>query len=404
MSEEQKEDIQNDREKTYRFGTKTIHSGQSPDVYSGALVTPISLSTTFQQYSPGKTYPGGYEYSRTGNPTRDTFEDCIAALENGQWGLAFASGSATLSCIIHMLKAGDEVISMNDVYGGTYRYMSKVATPFDMKFHFVDFTDINNVEAKINENTKLLWLETPSNPTLTLVDIELVSQCAKKHNLIFVVDNTFVSPYLQNPLDLGADLVVHSVTKYINGHSDVVMGIACGNDLELYKKLKFLQNAIGSIPSPFDCYLALRGVKTLHVRMKQHNENAQIIAEYLESRVDIVERVIYPGLESHPQREVCKKQMRGGGGMVTFFLRGGITQSRQFLENLKVFALAESLGAVESLVDHPAIMTHASIPKEEREKIGITDNLVRLSVGIEDVNDLLEDLKIALSFVNLEEK
>jgi cystathionine gamma-lyase len=404
MSEEKENQNGEERVKNYKFGTRAIHSGQEPDVYSGALVTPISLSTTFQQYSPGKTYPGGYEYSRTGNPTRDTFEECVASLENAQWGLAFASGSATLSCIIHLLKSGDEVISMNDVYGGTYRYMTKVASPFGVKFHFVDFTEISNVESKINENTKLLWLETPSNPTLTLVDIELISKCAKKHNLIFVVDNTFLSPYFQNPLDHGSDLVVHSVTKYINGHSDVVMGVVCGNDLELYKRLKFLQNAIGSIPSPFDCFLALRGIKTLHVRMKQHNENAQIIAEYLETRVDKIETVIYPNLQSHPQYEVCKKQMRGGGGMITFFLRGGITQSRQFLENLKVFALAESLGAVESLLDHPAIMTHASIPKEEREKIGITDNLVRLSVGIEDVNDLLEDLKIALSFVNLDDK
>jgi len=335
---------------------------------------------------------------------RDTFEECIAALENCQWGIAFASGSATLSCIIHLLKSGDEVISMNDVYGGTYRYMTKVAGLYGINFHFVDFTKLDKIEEKLNSNTKLLWLETPSNPTLTIADIEQVSFIAKKHNLIFVVDNTFVSPYLQNPMDLGATLVVHSVTKYINGHSDVVMGVVCGNDMEIKKKLKFLQNAIGAIPSPFDCFLALRGVKTLHVRMKQHTENAQKIAEYLETRTDLVERVIYPGLRSHPQHNICKKQMRGGGGMVTFFLRGGITQSRQFLENLKVFALAESLGAVESLVDHPAIMTHASIPKEEREKIGITDNLVRLSVGIEDIDDLLEDLKIALSFINLKDK
>lgn len=281
--------------------------------------------------------------------------------------------------------------------------MTKVATPYGIKFHFVDFTSIENIENHINENTKLLWLETPSNPTLTLVDIELVSKVAKTHNLIFVVDNTFLSPYFQTPLNLGSDLVVHSVTKYINGHSDVVMGVVCGNDQELYKRIKFLQNAIGAIPSPFDCFMALRGVKTLHVRMKQHNENAQVIAEYLESRTDVVERVLYPGLESHPQHSVCLKQMRGGGGMVTFYIKGGIDQSRQFLENLKVFSLAESLGAVESLVDHPAIMTHASIPKEEREKVGITDNLVRLSVGIEDVSDLIDDLKIALSFVNLYE-
>jgi len=404
MSEEnnQQNQDQEEKERHYKFNTKVIHAGQSPDIHSGALVTPISLSTTFQQYSPGRLYPGGYEYSRSGNPTRDTFQDCIASLENAQWGLAFASGSATLDCIIHLLQPGDEVISMNDVYGGTFRYMTRVATPYGMKFHFVDFTNLENIESTINSNTKLLWLETPSNPTLTVVDIELVSRIAKRHNLIFVVDNTFVSPYFQNPLDFGCDLVVHSVTKYINGHSDVVMGICCGIDGELYKRLKFLQNAIGAIPSPFDCYLALRGVKTLHVRMRQHNENAQLVAEFLESQTDKVERVIYPGLISHPQYETAKKQMRGGGGMVTFFLRGGIDQSRQFLENLHVFALAESLGAVESLVDHPAIMTHASIPKEEREKVGITDNLVRLSVGIEDVTDLIEDLRVALSFIKSE--
>jgi cystathionine gamma-lyase len=383
------------------FATKAIHAGQDPDGFSGALVTPISLSTTFQQHSPGVLYPGKFEYARTGNPTRNTFEKCLATLEGAEWGLAFASGCSALSCIIHLLKSGNEIISMNDVYGGTYRYMTKISSVFGVNFHFVDFTDVNNVEKMVNENTKLIWLETPSNPTLTIIDIELVSRIARKHNLLFVVDNTFMSPYFQLPLSLGADLVVHSVTKYVNGHSDVVMGFIGGNDKELYTKIKFLQNGIGAIPSPFDCFMALRGVKTLHVRMRQHAENAQVIAEYLENH-EKVERVIYPGLKSHPQYEIALKQMKGAGGIVTFFLKGTMKQARQFLENLKVFALAESLGAVESLVDHPAIMTHASIPKEEREKLGISDTLVRLSVGIEDVNDLVADLTSALNNVTLD--
>jgi cystathionine gamma-lyase len=383
------------------FGTKAIHAGQQPDSYSGALVTPISLSTTFQQHSPGVLYPGKFEYARTSNPTREAFEKCLAALECGEWGLAFASGCSALSCIIHLLESGNEVISMNDVYGGTYRYMTKIAKPFGVNFHFVDFTNVKNIEDHINSNTKLIWLETPSNPTLTIVDIELVSQIAKKHNLLFVVDNTFMSPYLQTPLTLGPDLVVHSVTKYVNGHSDVVMGFIGGRDEQLYKKIKFLQNGIGAIPSPFDSFLALRGLKTLHVRMKQHCENAQLIAEYLEKN-EKVERVIFPGLASHPQYELAKRQTKGPGGIITFFVKGDIKQSRQFLENLKIFALAESLGAVESLVDHPAIMTHASIPKEEREKLGISDTLIRLSIGIEDVNDLINDLKNAFSHVTYE--
>jgi len=314
------EDI--DKERNYGFGTRVIHYGQEPDVYTGALITPISLSTTFQQFTPGHTFPGGYEYSRTGNPTRDAFETCIASLEKAQWALAFASGSAALDCIIHSLKSGDEVITMNGVYSGTNRFLTKVMSPFGLKCHFIDVSDIEVIESHINSNTKLIWVETPSNPLLTLVDIELVSSVAKKHNLLFVVDNTFLSPYFQNPLELGADLVVHSVTKYINGHSDVVMGVVCGNDMEIYKRLKFLQNAIGGVPSPFECFLALRGIKTLHLRMRQHNQNAQTIAEYLESRTDLVERVIYPGLLSHPQHEIFKKQMRGGGGMITFFSKG----------------------------------------------------------------------------------
>jgi cystathionine gamma-lyase len=388
-------------DKNLGFETNAIHAGQHPDAHSGAVIIPISLSTTFQQHSPGVLYPGQFEYARTGNPTRNAFEECVAELEHGEWGAAFASGLSATMTITHLLNSGDHVVSMNDVYGGTFRYFSKVASKFGLSFDFIDFTDINAVRASIRQNTKLIWLETPTNPNLTIVDIEAISVVAKEFGLLFVVDNTFMSSYFQKPLDHGADLVLHSVTKYLNGHSDVVMGVVIGKDQELRTRLKFLQNAIGAIPSPFDSFLAIRGLKTLPVRMKQHAENAMIIAQYLETRTDLVDRVVYPGLPSHPQYEIACTQMEGFGGMITFFLKGGITQSRQFLENLHIFALAESLGGVESLVDHPAIMTHASVPPEERAKLGISDSLVRLSVGIESVDDLMEDLKHALSFVKL---
>jgi cystathionine gamma-lyase len=379
------------------FGTKAIHAGQRADPITGAVVVPISLATTFVQTSPG--VHTGFEYSRTGNPTRQAFEANIAALEKGKYGLAFASGSAATVTIINMLNSGDHVISIDDVYGGTNRYFQKVATPSNgISFSFVDFTVEGAFEKAITPKSKLVWLETPTNPTLKIADIKAISTIAKKHNLIVVVDNTFASPYLQTPLELGADIVVHSVTKYLGGHSDVVMGVLATSHETIYTRLKFLQNSIGAVPAPFDCYLALRGVKTLHLRMREHSKNAMSIATFLEGH-PLVERVIYPGLPSHPQHTLASTQMRGFGGMITFFLKGGLPESRQFLENLHLFALAESLGAVESLAEHPVIMTHASVPPEQRKLLGISDNLIRLSVGVEDIEDLLADLKNALARV-----
>lgn len=376
------------------FGTRAIHGGQQPDPITGAVVTPISLATTFVQKSPG--LHTGFEYSRTGNPTRAAFEACIASIENAKYGLAFASGSATTVTIIQSLAAGDHVITIDDVYGGTNRYFNRVAKVHShLEFSFIDFTQDGAFEAAIKPNTKLVWLETPTNPTLKIVDIEAISKVAKQHGITVVVDNTFASPYIQNPLDLGADIVVHSVTKYLGGHSDVVMGVLATSNDALYEKLKFLQNSIGAVPAPFDCYMALRGVKTLHLRMREHSKNAQAVAEFLESH-PAVERVIYPGLPSHPQHAIAKKQMRAFGGMITFFLKGGIDESRIFLENLHLFALAESLGAVESLAEHPAIMTHAAVPAEQRKLLGISDNLIRLSVGVEELTDIMGDLKHAL--------
>lgn len=381
------------------FGTRAVHSGQAPDPTSGAVIIPISLSTTFQQTSPGVHQ--GYEYARTSNPTRVSFENNVAALEGAKWGLAFASGSATTASIVSLWSAGDHVVAMDDLYGGTIRYMMRVATKFNISFTFTDLTDPENLRKAIQPGkTKMLWLETPTNPLLRIADIEVLSKIAHEHNLVVVVDNTFVSPYFQQPLKFGADIVVHSVTKYLNGHSDVVMGVAVGNDKDLYERLKFLQNSIGAIPSPFDSFLAIRGTKTLHVRMEQHQKSAMKIAEWLEKHPK-VEKLLYPGLPSHPQHEIAKKQMTGFGGMITFWLKGGMTESRQFLENLHLFALAESLGGVESLVDHPAIMTHASVPAETRKANGIHDNLVRLSVGIENVEDLMADLETALSHVKV---
>jgi cystathionine gamma-lyase len=379
------------------FATTAIHAGTKPDPITGAVVTPISLATTFVQRSPGEHT--GYEYSRTGNPTRAAFESCIAALEHAKYGLAFASGSATTVTVINMLNSGDHVISVDDVYGGTNRYFDKVARVANkLEFSMVDFGVEGAFEAAIKPNTKLVWLETPTNPTLKVVDIAAIAAIAKKRNLIVVVDNTFASPYLQNPLDQGADIVVHSVTKYLGGHSDVVMGVLATNDEALYTKLKFLQNSIGAIPAPFDCYMALRGVKTLPLRMREHCRNAHAVAQFLEKH-PLVDKVLYPGLESHPQHAIAKKQMRGFGGMVTFFLKGGLAESRTWLENLKLFALAESLGAVESLAEHPAIMTHASVPADQRKALGISDSLIRLSVGCEDLEDILADLNNAFDAV-----
>eukprot|EP01006_Ploeotia_vitrea_P036271 TRINITY_DN66002_c3_g1_i1.p2 TRINITY_DN66002_c3_g1~~TRINITY_DN66002_c3_g1_i1.p2 ORF type:complete len:398 (-),score=262.35 TRINITY_DN66002_c3_g1_i1:1802-2995(-) len=381
------------------FATRAIHAGQKPDVVTGAVAVPISLATTFVQPSPGQHT--GYEYSRSGNPTRKAFEDCVASLENAKYGLAFASGSAATASIINMLKTGDHVVTGDDVYGGTNRFFNKVATPTNgMSFSFVDLTVDGELEKALTEKTRLVWLETPTNPTLKIVDIEKAAAAAHAYNkdIIVVVDNTFASPALQNPLTLGADMVVHSVTKYINGHSDVVMGVVVTSDDKLRERLAFIQNSIGAVPAPFDCYLAMRGLKTLPLRMKAHSENATAVAQFL-AKHEKVDKVIYPGLESHPQHAIARKQMRLFGGMVTVYLKGGIKESRQFLEGLHLIRLAESLGSVESLAEHPAIMTHAAVPPEQRKQLGISDSLVRLSVGVEDINDLIKDLTFALNSI-----
>lgn len=387
------------------FATRVIHVGSEPDKVSGAVVVPISLATTFAQPSPGLapgkesdlSYHKGFEYSRTGNPTRAAFERAIAAAEHATYGLAFASGLAATTTILHTLKSGDHVICIDDVYGGTQRYFRRIATPVNsMEFDFVDFSVPGEFEKAIKPNTKLVWIETPTNPTLKITDIAAVAAVTRARGITLVVDNTFMSPYFQNPLKLGADIVMHSVTKYINGHSDVVMGVIATNSAEIQEKLRFLQNSLGAVPSPFDCYMALRGLKTLHVRMERHAKNAQVIAELLEKHA-AVEKVVYPGLASHPQHELAKKQMSGFGGMITFYVCGGLSNAKAFLENLKVFTCAESLGAVESLAESPAIMTHASVPADVRAKLGISDTLVRLSVGIEDIADLTADINAALA-------
>lgn len=385
--------------KSYGFGTIAIHAGQAPDATTGAVTVPISLATTFAQASPG--VHKGYEYSRTGNPTREAFERQLAACEHAKYGIAYASGSATTVTVLNLLKSGDHVVVIDDVYGGTNRFFNRVATnTMNITFSMTDLTKDGALAAAITDKTKMLWIETPTNPTLKIADIKESAAIAKAKNkdIIVVVDNTFMSPYFQNPLSLGADIVVHSVTKYIGGHSDVVMGVLATNSDDLNTRLKFLQNSIGAIPSPFDCYMAQRGLKTLHIRMKEHASNALAVAAFLEAHPK-VEKVFYPGLKSHPQHALAQKQQKGFGGMVTFFLRGGLAESRVFLENLKLFTLAESLGAVESLAEHPAIMTHASVPADQRAKLGISDSLIRLSVGIEDVNDLIGDLTAALNAV-----
>ena len=377
----------------FGFGTKAIHAGQAPHGDSGAVMTPIYQTSTYAQESPGKHT--GYEYSRTDNPTRTAYQQCLAALEGGQYALAFSSGLATTDAILHTLKSGDHVVCCDDVYGGTYRLFERVYRQMGIDFTFVDLTDISKAEAAFKTNTKLLWIETPTNPTLKLVDIEKLSALAHKKGAIAVVDNTFMSSYFQKPLKLGADIVMHSVTKYMNGHSDVVGGALITSNDALYERLKFFQNAVGAVPAPQDCFLVMRGLKTLHVRMQRHAENAAKIADFLEKHPK-VERVIYPGLKSHPQHELAKKQMSGFGGMITFFMKGGLPEARSFLERVKLFTLAESLGGVESLIEHPAIMTHASVPAEMRKSLGILDNLVRVSCGIEDCDDLIRDLAQAL--------
>ncbi|KAJ2693889.1 cystathionine gamma-lyase cys3 [Coemansia spiralis] len=376
----------------YGFGTLAIHAGSAPDPATGAVIPPLSLSTTFKQRAVGDFV---YEYSRSDNPNRANLEAAIAALEHATHGFAFSSGSATTATLLNTLAPGSHVVSVNDVYGGTHRYLNKVASSMGVEATFVDLADIDNLRDAVRDNTRMLWIETPTNPTLRLVDIAAAAEVAHAAGLFVVVDNTFLSPYFQTPLDLGADVVVHSATKYINGHSDVVMGVAATNNDALASKIRFLQNAIGAVPSPFDCYQAQRGIKTLHLRMRQHAENAQRVAEALEAS-PLVDSVIYPGLESHPQHELARRQMRGFGGMVSFRIKGDTHTADRFLQRTRLFTLAESLGGVESLAELPARMTHAGLAPEERAELGITDNLIRLSVGIEDADDLLDDIEQAL--------
>lgn len=377
----------------HRFETRAIHAGCEPEAGTGAIMTPIFQTSTYVQQSPGRDK--GFDYSRTHNPTRTALEENIASLEEASYGLAFSSGMAAISAITQLLSAGDHIISCDDVYGGTFRLFDKVMKRYHLEFDFIDITDTQSLEVHVKDSTKIVWLESPSNPLLKIMDIEAIAEWSKKNNILTVVDNTFATPFFQKPLKLGADIVVHSTTKYLNGHSDVVGGAIVTNDKDLYDKLQFLQNAVGAVPSPFDCFLVLRGIKTLAIRMERHQENAVKIARFLVDHPK-VKKTIYPGLESHPEHQIAKRQMSGFGGIITFFIRGGLEAARGFLERVEVFALAESLGGVESLIEHPAIMTHASLPKEVREKTGITDELIRVSVGIENVDDLIEDLRKAL--------
>jgi cystathionine beta-lyase/cystathionine gamma-synthase len=377
-----------------KFNTKTIHGGQEHDKAYGAVMPPIYQTSTYAQSTPGGHK--GYEYSRTHNPTRHALENAFASIENGNYGLAFGSGLAAIDAIIKLLKPGDEVVSTNDLYGGTYRLFTKIYEAFGIKFHFIGMENADKIEGYINENTKLIWVETPTNPMLNIIDIKSVSIVAKKHNILLAVDNTFATPYLQRPLDLGADIVMHSATKYLGGHSDVVMGALIVKDKELADKLYFIQNASGAICGPQDSFLVLRGIKTLHVRMQRHCENGKAVAEFLANHPKI-EKVYWPGFETHPNHDIAKSQMDDFGGMLSFITKGNdYDASVKIVEKLKIFTLAESLGGVESLSGHPASMTHASIPKAEREKTGVVDSLIRLSVGIEDVDDLINDLKQAL--------
>lgn len=380
-----------------KFSTRAIHAGQHPDPTTGAIMTPIYLTSTYVQESPG--VHKGWEYSRTHNPTRKAYENCIANLESAQFGFAFASGCAAATTVLHLLKGGDHVVAMDDMYGGTYRLFDKVLKNDGFEFSYVDLTNTENFTKAIKPNTKMVWLETPTNPTLKLTDIAAIAKIAKQKNILCVVDNTFMSPVFQRPIELGADIVVHSATKYIGGHSDVVGGVAVTNDAKIAEKIAFFSNSMGGVQGAFDSFLALRSLKTLPIRMKAHNENAMKVAQFLETH-PLVEKVVYPGLKSHPQYELAKAQMHGFGGMITFFIKGGLEASRKFLESVQVFALAESLGGVESLIEHPAIMTHASVPADQRKKLGIDDSLIRLSVGIEDIDDLLADLKQAFARVN----
>ncbi len=376
-----------------RFDTLAIHAGQEPDPTTGAIMTPVYLTSTYVQAGPGEHK--GYEYSRTQNPTRKALQDCLAALEGAKYGAAFASGLAGTDMLMHMLEAGDHVVVSDDVYGGTFRIFDKVFKRQGLSFSFVDLSRPESFEAAITPKTKMVWVESPTNPMLKLIDLPRVAEVAKKRNILSVCDNTFMTPYFQRPLDLGFDVVTHSTTKYLNGHSDVIGGFVCTSRDDVAERMYFLQNAIGGVQGPMDSFLVLRGVKTLGVRMERHAQNAMKVAQYLASHPK-VSKVTYPGLESHPQHALARKQMKGFGGMMTFDIKGGLEAARTFLKTVKIFACAESLGGVESLIEHPAIMTHASVPKETREQLGISDGLIRLSVGIEDSQDLVDDLKQAL--------
>ncbi len=377
-----------------KLATKIIHAGAEPDPSTGAIMTPIFQTSTYVQEAPGKNK--GFEYARSQNPTRKALEEAFAIIENGKFGLAFSSGVAATDAVIKLLSPGDEVIAGNDMYGGTYRLFSKVFEKFGIKFHYVDMHNADNIKNYINANTKLIWLETPTNPLMNICDIEAISVIAKKQNILTCVDNTFASPYLQNPLDLGTDIVMHSVTKYLGGHSDVIQGCLVMNDADLREKLYFIQKSCGAVPGPMDCFLVLRGIKTLHVRMQRHCENGATIAHWLRHH-DKVAKVYWPGFDDHPGYAIAKKQMRAFGGMLSFTLKDDSVQNAtRVLSSTKLFALAESLGGVESLINHPASMTHASIPREERIKNGLTDSLIRLSVGIEDADDLIADLQPAI--------
>ncbi len=378
-----------------KFGTKAIHAGVEPDPTTGAIMTPIYQTSTYVQESPAKHK--GYAYARGANPTRNQLQKNIAALENGKFGLCFSSGMGATDAVLRLLNPGDEVITSNDLYGGSYRLFTKVYERAGIKFHFIDLTNVSNIEPLINSKTKLLWLETPSNPLMRIIDIEACVAIAKKHTIQVAVDNTFASPYLQNPLDLGADIVMHSVTKYLGGHSDVIMGALVVNDEQLYKDLAFIANSCGAVPGPQDSFLVLRGIKTLHLRMERHCFNGKKIAEYLRQHPK-VGKVYWPGFTDHPNHAIAKKQMKDFGGMLSFTLKDDqLDKAIRLMESVTLFSLAESLGGVESLINHPASMTHASIPKEERIKNGLSDTLIRLSVGVEDVDDLIADLEQALS-------
>lgn len=380
-----------------KFNTKVIHGNQHHDPATGAVMPPVYQTSTFVQSSPGKPLNPDYEYSRAANPTRSALENALASIENGTRGLAFSSGLAATDCILRSFKAGDEIIAMDDLYGGTYRMFTRIYANSGLKFHFVDMTNLEQFKSLINENTKLVWVETPTNPLMKLADIAAIAKITKDKKVLFAVDNTFATPYLQKPLDLGADIVMHSATKYLGGHSDVIAGALIVKDEQLGEQLHFQQFATGATLGPMDAFLVLRGIKTLHLRVQRHCENGEKVVEFLENHPKI-NTVYYPGLPNHPHHEIAKKQMKGFGGMVSFTFKSGKKEDAiSFLEQLKVFTLAESLGGVESLANHPALMTHASIPEEKRKEIGITDDLVRLSVGVEDIEDLIADLNQALA-------